>query len=396
VAFFLSSLSGGGVERNTLTLAASLIDLGYAVDLVVCHPRGALCDQVPEQARVVSLRPSGVLRARARVLTAYPGPAAELLRPVLLPLKASTKIRYLDDLAAYLRSRRPDVLVSAMTWPNLVAVWARRLAGVDTRVVVSERNTLSAYVAHFQRRWRWRHLPALVHRTYPEADAIVAVADRVGADLAETARLERASVRTLYNPVVTPDVDRQAAAPLEHCWFAEGAPPVVLGVGSLAARKDFATLLRAFALLREQREARLVVLGEGDGRQELLALARELGIEGDVQLPGWVPNPFAYMARAGLFVLSSAWEGLPGVLIQALACGCPVVSTDCPGGAAEILEGGALGPLVPVGDPGSMAAAMASVLGGPPEPERLRQRGRDFSVERATGRYVELFAGMSS
>jgi glycosyltransferase involved in cell wall biosynthesis len=173
------------------------------------------------------------------------------------------------------------------------------------------------------------------------------------------------------------------AQPIDHPWFAEGAPPVILGVGKLKPQKDFATLLRAFATLRAGRAARLVILGEGEQRGELEALAQNLGIAADVALPGFVDNPFPYMARASLFVLSSRFEGLPGVLIQALACGCPAVSTDCPSGPAEILEGGRYGPLVPVGDAEGLARAMAETLAAPLSPDILRERAAFFSTERA-------------
>ena len=177
---------------------------------------------------------------------------------------------------------------------------------------------------------------------------------------------------------------------MDHPWFAPGSPPVVLGIGRLTTQKDFPTLLKAFAQVRAVRKARLMILGEGRDRQALEVLARELGVASDVDLPGFVLNPFPYMVRASLLVLSSAWEGLPGVLIEAMACGCPVVSTDCPSGPSEILDGGAYGPLVPVGDDGALAKAILSVLEMPPDPERLRARAALFSVERATDQYLQV------
>jgi glycosyltransferase involved in cell wall biosynthesis len=153
-------------------------------------------------------------------------------------------------------------------------------------------------------------------------------------------------------------------------------------------QKDFPTLLKAFARVRAVREARLVILGEGKKRIELETLAQELGVAAEVDLPGWVDNPFAWMARAAVFVLSSAYEGLPGVLIQALACGCPVVSTDCPSGPAEILAGGTYGPLVPVGDDQALANAIFAVLSAPPDRDRLRARAAMFSMDRAVDQYL--------
>jgi glycosyltransferase involved in cell wall biosynthesis len=197
-------------------------------------------------------------------------------------------------------------------------------------------------------------------------------------------------MRTVYNPVVTPELLAQAEAIAPHPWLQDGGPPVVLGVGRLVDQKGFATLLEAVARLRRERPLRLLVLGEGRRRGALERQARRLGLGADFALPGFAPNPFAYMARAGVFVLSSVYEGLPGVLIQALACGCPVVSTDCPDGPREILAGGEYGPLVPVGDAAALAAAIGRVLDAPPDRERLRRRGQAFGVEPAVLAYLEV------
>jgi glycosyltransferase involved in cell wall biosynthesis len=267
---------------------------------------------------------------------------------------------------------------------------------VPTRVLVSERNTLSAMIGG-SRRWRDRHLPRLLGHAYRQADGIVAVSDGVADDLARQSGLPRARIATVYNPVITPEIAALAGQPVAHRWFLPGAPPVILGVGSLSARKDFPTLLRAFAKLRKERDCRLVILGQAasskktqEQRAELTALAASLGVADDVDLPGFVANPFAYMARASVFVLSSAFEGLPGALIQAMACGCPVVSTDCPSGPAEILDNGRFGALVPVGDDGAMAAAIAATLERPVAAATLQARAAMFSVDRAVDRYLDL------
>src|SRR5262249_37227290 len=150
--------------------------------------------------------------------------------------------------------------------------------------------------------------------------------------------------------------------PLSHPWFAPGSLPVILGVGRLTWQKDFPTLIKAFALVRSRQPARLLILGEGEKRLELETIVKELGLAADVCLPGYVDNPFAYMHRCSAFVLSSASEGLPNSLIEAMACGAPVISTDCASGTAEILENGRYGPLVPVGDVEAMATAISATL----------------------------------
>jgi glycosyltransferase involved in cell wall biosynthesis len=316
---------------------------------------------------------------------------------MLFPFQGFGEFRCFADLLRYLRRERPSVLLSAMTKPNCMAVWARHLLGVPTRVVISEHNTFSlAQSFPAKKKWerRQRHLPTMVERVYSGADAIIAVSNGVADDLAQCTGIPRERITTIYNPIVTPELVRQATAPLDHPWLQSGAPPVVLGVGRFHVQKDFPTLLRAFARVRAKHAARLMILGEANAkhmtfRAELMALATQLGIADEVALPGFVANPFAYLARAAVFVLSSAWEGLPSVLIEALACGCPVVSTDCPSGPAEILENGKYGPLVPVGDEVRLAEAILSVLNTPPNRDWLRARGALFAVDHVADRYLE-------
>jgi glycosyltransferase involved in cell wall biosynthesis len=204
----------------------------------------------------------------------------------------------------------------------------------------------------------------------------------------------------IYNPVWTTDLGARAAAPIADPWFAADAPPVILGVGRLVKQKDFPTLVHAFALVRKRRCARLVVLGsaldEGKTharRRELNGLAAELGVAADVRFPGSVPDALPYMARAAVFVLSSRYEGFGNVLVEALACGTPVVSTDCPSGPAEILDGGRYGVLVPVGDIERMAAAIGDALDRSPAKEQLRARARSFARDVAAERYLRALLG---
>lgn len=389
IALFIPSLAGGGVARSMLNLAKAFSERGHRVDLVLRQVAGPYLDQVPATVNVVGLKASPGWLGRVRALSAEYNDFGALLLPVLLAYKPSRTLRYLPDLARYLQHEKPAALLSALTYPNLAALWARRLAGVPARVVISERISLSR-VIHSSKKWKWRFLPSVICRIYPWADAIVAVSKGVADDLALTAGLPRQRITTIYNPVVTPELLLKAHAPLDHFWFAPGSPPVLLGAGRLHYQKDFPTLLKAFARVRAVREVRLIILGEGKERAGLQALAQQLGVAADVALPGFVENPFGYMARAAVFVLSSAYEGLPAVLIQALACGCPVVSTDCPSGPAEILQGGVYGPLVPVGDDAELAKAILSVLETPPDPERLRARAALFSMDHAADRYLQV------
>jgi glycosyltransferase involved in cell wall biosynthesis len=237
-------------------------------------------------------------------------------------------------------------------------------------------------------------LRVLMRRFYPAASAVVAVSKSVAASLVDGLGLAPALVRTIYNPIVTPDIASRAAEPLDDPWFAPGAPPVVLAVGRLAPEKDFPTLLRAFARLRAERPARLVrlvILGEGKERGPLEALARDLGVGPEVRLPGFEPNPFRYMGRSPVFALSSIYEGLPGALIQAMACGCRVISTDSPGGSREVLEDGALGLLVPPRDPEALARGLAALLDEAARtPARPHHPLARFTEAEAVDQYLEV------
>jgi glycosyltransferase involved in cell wall biosynthesis len=328
LALFLPSLEGGGAEHVMMDLARGFVGRGFQVDLVLASAQGAFLTQVPTGVRVIDLK------AR-RTLTA------------LLPL------------VGYLRRVRPTALLATLDHANLIALIAKALAGTRTRTAIREANIPSRETTRSRKE---RLLLRLMRYLYPRADALIAVSQGVADDLVTTLGLNPSRVQVIYNPVVTDQLLQQAHEPLIHPWFAKGQPPVILGAGRLVLQKDFATLIRAFAGVRRQAHVRLVILGEGELRSELEMLVRELGLEGDVALPGFVDNPFPYMARAAVFVLSSAWEGLPNVLIQAMALGTPVVSTDCPSGPREILKGGEYGKLVAVGDDRALAEAIRVAL----------------------------------
>jgi glycosyltransferase involved in cell wall biosynthesis len=396
VALLFGSFRGGGVARTMLRAARGFLDRGYAVDLVVGRDRGDLKVEAPAQANTVVLSQASKLTTRVRVLSADRAGFGTLARPVLFARKPPAKLRYLPDFVRYLRRARPDAVLAATAPFNLDAVWARRLAGLPCRIVVSEHNQLDEDTVG-DRRWRYDIPPTMLRHGYLQADAIVAVSDGVAEQLTRHAGIPRDRITTVYNPVVGPHLRELAALPVDDPWFAPGEPPVVLGIGMLKPQKDFATLIRAFARLRRQRPARLLILGdvrkgekESGHRNDLVRLAQDLGVGDDVRLAGFVDNPFAYLNRAGLFVLSSRWEGLPTVLIEALACGCPIVSTDCPSGPGEILEGGRYGPLVPVGDDAALAMAMQATLDRPADRDSLRQRAEIFSIDRAIHRYEAL------
>ena len=393
VAFLIGNLHSGGVQRMTMLLADGLAARGARVDLVACDARGELSDQLSPAVRIVALEPANPLAARLAVLRADPAGIAAHLRPLTTIKYASPTLACLPSLASYLRRERPDSLFSATSYLNIEAVLARRLAGVPTRLVLSDRSHFSS--GKPRKAWRQRHLAAAMRRTYMQADAITAVSNGVADDIARAIGIPRERITTLYNPTITPDFAARAGEPADHPWFADGALPVVLAVGRTTFQKDFATLLRAFARVRRERPARLAIIGESNAKQtaRLHQLAGELGVENDFALLGFRRNPLPYMARAAVFVLSSRYEGFPNVLLEALACGTPVVSTDCPSGPSEILEGGTYGALVPVGDDAALATAIGAALAAPPDRARLQARAAMFDYRTAIARYADVLLG---
>ncbi len=357
LAVFVPSMQGGGAERSMLNLAGGIARQGYAVDLVLVRAEGAYLDEIPKTVRLVDL---GVSRAR----WSLPG------------------------LIRYLRRERPDGMVSAMNYTNILAVWARRLAGVPTRVVLSAQNTFSESLQHKRTRKQGLMLK-MIRRFYPWADTISTVSDGVGDDLADVTGIARPRIVTIHNPVITPDLREKMRVPVDHPWFGWDQPPVLLAAGRLVPQKDFPTLIRAFARIRSIRPARLVILGEGPEQPNLERLIVELGLQDDILLHGFAENPYAFMSKTSAFVLSSRWEGLPTVLIEAMCCGVPLVATDCPSGPREILRGGQFGALVPVADVASLAEAMEDALAGrtPPAPA---ESWRPYELDAVVQQYLHV------
>ena len=359
-AVFAPDMAGGGAERAAVQLAAGLADRGFRADLVLASAKGPRMAEVPDNVEVVDL-------GARRVLTSVPA------------------------LVRYLRRARPAAMASVLDHANIVALWARRIAGYPTRLVVVEQNNLSAAASHGKSR-RDRMMPRFVARFYPWADCVAGVSAGVVADLrAQLTTVPDDRHRVIYNPIVTAEMLEKATVPVAHPWFERG-DPVFVAAGRLRPQKDFPTLIRAFRNVRSTRPARLLILGEGPDRAELEALIRELDLDDDVELHGYTDNPYTYFAHGVAFVLSSRWEGLPTVLIEALSCGAPVIASDCPSGPREILAGGRYGRLVPVGDVPAMTSALNAALDGrlvrPPD-----ESWHPYLLDRVVDAYLEAFAG---
>lgn len=359
VAVVMHDMRGGGAERMMINLASGFADLGLEVDLVTVRAEGPLATQVDSRVRLIDL---GCART----------------------------IHSVGRLSAYLRRSRPQVAFGGLVHINTALVLANLLAGRPARVVVSERNTTSIDSAAAETlavRLAHKAIPAI----YRLADGIATVSGGVADDLAHSYGLARDRIEVLHNPVVTPSLERMAAEEPGHPWLAPGQPPVILGAGRLAAQKDFPTLLRAFARVKQTIECRLIIVGEGTDRGALEDLARQLGIEEWTDLPGYQSNPYAWMRRAAVFVLSSRWEGSPNALVEAMACGTPVVTTDCPSGPREITGNGQWGRLVAMGDAERMAAAIVDTLRDPPDGQAMVDRAATYRQEHSARAHLALF-----
>jgi len=357
ISILLPNLCGGGVERISITLAQEFSRAGHEVEFVLMQARGELLEEARANFSVVDL---ATPRARA------------------LPLA----------LARHLRRRRPDALLVAM-WPlTVIAPLAARLSGCRCKVLVSEHGILSAQY----RDWGRIHRVALRSSMaigYRLADRRVGVSSGVAADIAALSGLPHDAFDVIHNPISPrPEPSTDAIHDAEALWSSRKGARIVT-VGTMKAVKNHALLLRAFAQI-DRPEARLMFVGDGEGKAGLRALAADLAIAGQVIFAGFHPDPTPFYQTADLFVLSSDYEGFGNVIVEALACGVSVVSTDCPSGPAEILENGRFGMLVPVGDPSALAQAIERAMSATPDPVALQARAADFAPEIAAEKYLRL------
>lgn len=371
LAIFRRDLMGGGAERVLINLASCFAAHGLEVDLVLSRAEGPLLDSVSSQVRIIDLKASAYDKGeRLKLPTSF------------------SSLSSLPKLVNYLRQEKPTALLAASHYSNEIAILAKFLARVPTKVVVSEHIALSVQAKQVEQ-ISSRFAPITARLLYRLADGIIAVSEGVAKDLAQITKIPLERIQVIYNPVITPELLEKAQEPIEHPWFAPGEPPVILGVGRLVKQKDFPTLIKAFAQVQAVKPARLVILGSGREQKPLQSLIKELELEDKVALLGFVDNPSAYMAKSSVFVLSSLWEGFGNVLVEAMAMGTAVISTDCESGPREILDRGKYGYLVPLGNQQAMADAILKVLSGESQPldsNWLEQ----FELENVTQKYLDI------
>lgn len=361
LSIFLPGLYGGGAERILLNLAEGFLSRGVQVDIVLAQNEGAFAKQIPFKARLVALRDSK--RSSHRTITALPA------------------------LVRYLRNERPDVLLTALHG-NIIAVWAKMLSGTHTKLVLSEHNTFSMITKNMPAWSKWLNT-FLVRLFYPKADEIVAVSQGVADDLAAAVKINRRKIKVIYNPVINDTLFIKANRLPLHPWFTNNHLPIVIAIGRLTKQKDFPTLIEAFHSVIDNIDARLIILGEGEDRESLIHRIHALNLQERVSLPGFVENPYAFLSHSTVFVLSSRWEGLPTVLVEAMACGIPVISTDCPSGPREILKDGKYGRLIPVGDLPALSSAILDGLSGK-IPQSPAEGWQEFTVKHTVDDYMSI------
>jgi len=410
VTIFTHCMGGGGAERFAFNLLKGFAKRSLKVDLVLLRKEGVFLNHIPSQVRVINLdAPTNLYPYRWHRLLKF------LCRrhlsffdlDCLLKVNAvSAKIAFhfcgmsamypawintmALRLANYLRENKPNVILTILHDSNIIALKARQFANIPFFLAVRESTTPSIALQFSPRK---QFMEQCIRTLYPKADIIVAVSQGIAEDLMQNYGVPEEKVKVIFNPVVTEELFDMALEDVSHPWFEQEHSPVILAVGRLTMAKDYPTLFRAFSLVRQVRPAKLLILGEGEERANLERLAVELGIQKDVSMPGFVDNPFAFMAKASVFVLSSAWEGFPNVLVEALACGCPVVATDCRSGPREILDNGRYGRLVPVGDYEALAKAILETLDNPDFPatkEERIQRALEFSLDAVVEKYLQV------
>jgi glycosyltransferase involved in cell wall biosynthesis len=360
----LPALGFGGAERVMLNLAEGFIQRGHDVHLLLARHKGELIPDVPAGVRVIDLKAD-------RPLTAIPA------------------------LAGYLRRNRPRALLSSMTHTGIAAVWAKMFAGTDTLCLIRQENTWTKMRGALRGRHRW--LMPLATYIFLRRGEVIAVSKGVADDLAASIGISRERITVIYNPVVTPRLLTQARQPPSYPWFLENGPPIVVALGRLVPAKGFDILIEAIAQLRAQRPARLLILGEGPERGSLEARIEQLGLGADCRLPGYEPNPLPYMAHARVFAMPSRWEGLPTVLIEALAAHATVVASDCPSGPREILDNGRFGRLVPPDNPAALSAALAHALDHPARHgDALDSWLEQFTLDRSVEAHLKLLDRLGS
>jgi glycosyltransferase involved in cell wall biosynthesis len=370
VIFLLPSLEPGGTERNVVNLANAINKERYRALVALGKQEGAFIKELAPHVSIVNLH-------------------------------AFNSFALLLALVEFFKAHNSAIVVSAFPRINVIALAAKLASRSKAKIVITEHSVFSQLSVIAKTPWRRMFakicMPFLAKALYPKADAIVCVSQGIAKDLSHILG-KNAKMSIAYNPIIHDTMYRLAEAPVEHPWFLDSGIPIILAAGRLVACKDYPTLLKAFALALKSRPARLVILGDGSEREALKHLAVTLGISDKVAFLGFQKNPYAYMKKASLFVLSSLQEGFGNVIIEAMACGVPVVSTDCPVGPGEIITHEKDGLVVPMANPEALSQAMLRILDDALLQKKFSEAGKiraaSFSVARGVAEYEKIFQAL--
>lgn len=393
VALFLPHLGRGGVSKQMLLLADAFNVNNTCVDILTFEENStkACLSLISEGINVKTLKKEPYTGVIARLLRHYFSQLPLLFKPFICPLRPCKAQFYLKSLQQYLDHHNPDILYSAQPHCNIVAVIAKRLAGVETKLILTERTAISRDIESRMHKFRWRYIAAVMRRFYPEADSVISVSRCVQEDLAQLLAPMKANLGTIYNPIVVEHVRVNMSAPLTHPLTDHAEYKLVVASGRLVEQKNYPLLLHAFALASQERKLKLIILGEGGLKRSIQTLAQQLAVEDDLILPGHLLNPYPIMRQSDVFVTTSLWEGMPNVLLEAMACGCKTVALDCPCGPREILDHGKYGSLLPLATNARQLAEviLAEVERSHDESAQL-QHLQKFSLENSIQQHIDL------
>lgn len=387
ISLFVSTLAGGGAEKIMLELGKEFLKTGFNVDLILIEKKGPYLKEVPDNIKIVELGESFLSLKYLRIYHLRYKSLKTLIQ--LSHLIIGTGILFsVFPLMDYLKKKKPDVLLSTLTEPNIIAILAKMIQDSDCRLVIRIAN----YFSYSLKRKRIRLLAKSLYQKTGIIDKIIAISQGVKDDLTQNLKIPSEKISVVYNPINLDDIiikKNEEVTSLRWLNYKRDFK-VVLGVGRFVKQKALDDLVRAFYFVRQSRNVKLIILGEGEERTKIADLIKTLNLEQDVYLPGFVDNPYAYISKVDVFVLSSKWEGFGNVILESLSCGTSVVSTDCPSGPSEILENGKYGKLIPVGDINAMAKAIESVLETPFNPELLKRRAADFDKSKVIQEYLKF------
>lgn len=369
IAFFLPSLEGGGTEKNAINLFKNIDRQEYDVSFVLAEKKGEFLKLVPKEVKIVDLE-----------------------------TKTKAYFKVFLKLIKYFRKETPDILVSAFPHFNIMCLVAKIITGSKTKIIITEHlgiftlpKTASSRINSFVSRFL---LPFCIKIFYPKSDAIICVSIGVSGDILKIVK-KQINLSVIYNPIDINEIKKLAEEPFDDSWFVVTKTPIIIMTGRLNKQKDYPTALMALKIINEKKEARLVILGKGKEKNNLKELVSKLGLNDKVLFLGFKDNPFKYIKHSSVFVLSSLSEGFGNVLVEAMACRIPVVSTDCDFGPREIIENNKNGFLVPIKNPIAMAEAVLKILNNSDIKNNLieegEKRAEDFSAEKITKEYENIF-----